>query len=80
MLSLHANWHSYEGPNLNSNRKPFGYRVLGLPPGQEADIVNIHHRWQILRTIDGIAGHWTGQFTSAEGALAGLTEALGKPA
>jgi hypothetical protein len=76
LLSLHAKWHSFDGPNLNINRKVFGYRVLGLPSGQEADIVNIKYRWQILRTVDSVQSDWAGQYRNADEALAALDKQM----
>jgi hypothetical protein len=33
-------------------------------------------RWQILRTHDGIQGHWTGEYNTAEEALEAVQNSL----
>jgi hypothetical protein len=56
-----------QGPRLGPT--PYQYEVLGLDDGQWAWIVNIDHRWRILRTTDGKQGEWSGEFATADAAL-----------
>jgi hypothetical protein len=61
------------GPNLLTDQdRVFKYEVVGLPPGQSAAIAEMDHRWQILRTKDGVQGTSTGRYHTAEEALAEL--------
>ncbi len=72
MLTMHVLAHSFDGPNINNNRKSFFFEVDGLPEGQQAQILERYHRWQTRRAIDGVWGEWSGQYGSAEEALASL--------
>lgn len=48
------------------------YTVHELPPGDRIVISEMEHRWQILRTQGGHQGDWTGDYKSAEDALAAI--------
>ena len=50
------------------------YQVDGLPRGERALVGERagSHRWEILRNKDGEKGDWTGDYNSAEDALAAL--------
>jgi hypothetical protein len=53
--------------------KPIRYRVTGMPVGEEGTISQPpHSQWQFRRTKDGVVGEWTGDFDTAEEALAAL--------
>jgi hypothetical protein len=47
--------------------EPVCYTVAGLPPGEEAKIVQIDYKWQIVRD-----GEWSGHYASAQEALNAL--------
>ncbi len=72
MLTLHEYIWSGEGPCLAEHRKPIGFEVLGLPESQRAWLATDSHRWQVLQATKGVMGEWSGQFKSAEEALASL--------
>ena len=74
-LTMHADAWISDGPVYRSG-PAFGYRVMGLPPGEEARISNFggpnHANWRFLRTSNGKSGEWTGNYESAKDALAAL--------
>jgi hypothetical protein len=70
MLTLHAYMHSYDGPNLNTNRKATAFEVQGLPAPEQALVAEFNHRWKVLRITDGIYGDWSGRYGSVDEALA----------
>ncbi len=72
MLTKREYLFSGEGPTLGANGRTIGYEVLGLPLGEQAWIAEIHRSWQVLRATDGVQGHWTGQYRSADEAMAEL--------
>ena len=73
-LILYEDEHVYDGPVM-ANGTIRSYRV-GMPPGEEAKIVNYgapnRNNWQILRIKGTNKGKWTGHYESAEAALAVL--------
>jgi hypothetical protein len=56
------------------------YRVTGLASDQQAWIgLSANHRWAYLRERSGIqAGVWHGDYKTAEDALSGLAEEIGR--
>jgi hypothetical protein len=72
MLTLHASMYSFDGPDLNHDRKAFAFRVVGMPDREEAIIAEMNYRWKILRIRDGVSDGWSGRFGSAEEALASI--------
>lgn len=54
----------------------FGYDVGGLPPGEHAKIAFVNYAWRILRWNDEWHGNWTGNYPTAEVALAALRQEL----
>ena len=52
----------------------YRYVVQGLPEGEEADIALFGRRWTILKTTNGVQGRWTGDYETADDALAALQE------
>jgi len=60
----------YRGPGGGD---VFQYEVIGLPPGHQAWIAKMNHRWQVLRSSNGVQGHWTGDYGTAQEALRDLT-------
>jgi len=69
-LTLRPTGRIGSGPTLLTDQdRVFKYEVVGLPPGQSAAIAEMDHRWQILRTKDGVQGTWTGEYSTAEQAL-----------
>jgi hypothetical protein len=56
------------------------YEVDGLPVGERALVGEraSSHRWEILRNKDGAKGEWTGDYKSAEDALAALQKEFEK--
>ena len=71
-LTLRAVMGYGEGLDLRDWKKIIKYEVCGLPPGEEAWIADMDHRWQILRAKNGVSGEWAGDYKSAEDALAVL--------
>src|SRR3989304_4918262 len=60
------------GPVYGTGRA-FKYKVGGMPPGEEATITESPNQgWRILRTKNGVQGDWTGEYESADEALAAL--------
>jgi hypothetical protein len=57
------------GPALSGLDRVVNYEVVGLPPGQFAEIAEIDQRWQIWRTKEGVRGRWAGDYSTAEAAL-----------
>jgi hypothetical protein len=62
--------------NFQHGDHTYQYEVDGLPLGERASIAEdgVSHRWQILRTKDGVQGNWTGDYETAVDALAALQE------
>jgi hypothetical protein len=60
--------------NFKQGDHEFLYDVCGLPNGDRASIAeNVKsRRWQIFRTKDDATGDWTGDYETAEHALAVL--------
>jgi len=50
----------------------YRYEVQGLPDGEEADIAEFDKRWKILKVQNGVQGKWTGDYSTADEALAAL--------
>lgn len=63
-----------EGLALSKLDEVFQYEVRGLPPGEQAWISNFggpyDQEWKILRAKGGVQSDWTGEYESAEAALA----------
>ena len=57
------------GPELSDRDRVINYEVVGLPPGESAEIAEIDQHWQIWRTKDGVRGQWTGDYSTAQAAL-----------
>lgn len=74
-LSLHAEAWVSNGPEYASG-PVIGYRVGGLPAGEEAKTQNLGvpetPAWRVLRILNGKSSELEGSFESAEGALAAL--------
>ena len=66
---------SHEGSGLGTG-PVIQYGIHGLPPGDEALVANFGTRgrddWRILRVKNGVQGHWTGNYASADQALSAL--------
>jgi hypothetical protein len=74
MLELHPKSFLRDGQTYGMNRRAYMYDVLGLPEGQKIEIGENRRKWQIRRaTNGGLYGEWSGQFGSAEEALASLS-------
>ena len=58
------------GPGISGNAAQ--YSVAGLPPGENAQIALLDGYWRILRWNDEWHGNWSGEYPSAEAALAEL--------
>jgi len=72
-LTLHPVGWLGNGLDMRNWTDAFEYSVEGLPLGEQAWIARIRARcWQILRLINGVQGHWTGEYASAEEALNAL--------
>jgi hypothetical protein len=74
-MTLHEDAWISDGPVYRSG-PAIGYRVNGLPTGDEARISNFggpgHADWRLLRISDGQSGGWAGHYDSAKTALAAL--------
>lgn len=75
VLTLRATRHIWKGADMRSGR-PYRFEVLGLPPGQHADIAHYNGGWRILHLVGDESRGWTEPFVSPEEALANLAEAL----
>lgn len=79
-LTLRPENRAGDGPDMRNWNDVYQYSVGGLPAGQEALIARMRpHCWQILRLRNGVQGHWTGEYASAEEALSALEKELGRP-
>ncbi len=74
MLTMHVLAHSFDGPNIYNNREAFFLAVDGLPEGQEVQIRKSYHRWQTRCATNSVWSDWSGEFASAEEALASLAQ------
>jgi len=54
---------------VETERAPWQYEVLGLPPNQQAVIASYDGGWRIQRAIHGRPEEWTGQHKTPEDAL-----------
>ena len=73
-LTLQANGHitsSTVGGQVE--REVYDYRVLGLPPHQEARITNWDGGWRILYLAPGVKEEWNGPHDTPQEALDTLT-------
>ena len=76
-LSLVAIQHEVEnGPTVTISRRPVRFRVLGLAPPDEAEIVEINGRWQILRASGEETVRSETLYPTAEAALVTLQNAV----
>ncbi|HEY4087956.1 MAG TPA: hypothetical protein VGM43_18575 [Bryobacteraceae bacterium] len=79
-LTMHADAWISDGPIYRSG-PAFGYRVTGLPPGEEAKIQNLGGpetpSWRVLRILNGKSSELEGRFESAQDALVILEEEAG---
>lgn len=74
MMKLTTRLRLSHGTAPGQGQEPLEYDVLGLPFGQEAQIYNFigERNWRVLRTVNGIMGHWEGHYETANEALAAL--------
>jgi hypothetical protein len=74
-LTMHAEAWVSDGP-VYASGPVIGYRVGGLPAGEEAKIQNLGGpetpAWRVLRILNGKSSEVDGSFESAEDALAAL--------
>jgi hypothetical protein len=79
-LTLRPTGHVHRGPRISPTDPAFMYSVQAMPRGQEADIANFggsnQAQWRILRRKYGVLGEWTGDYRTAEEALAALQKEL----
>jgi hypothetical protein len=59
-----------------SDRRVYDYRVLGLPPHQEARITNWDGGWRILYLAPGVKEEWNGPHATPEEALDTLARTI----
>ena len=57
---------------IDAGGHAFQYSVSGLPPGENAQIALLDGCWRILRWNDEWHGNWSGEYPTAEAALAEL--------
>jgi hypothetical protein len=77
-LTLRPIGRSGEGSDSSEWTHIYQYEVLGLPMEQRATIAEMEGRkWKTLRTEDGVQGSWTGEYETAEDALAALQREIG---
>jgi hypothetical protein len=74
-LTLYADTWLRDGP-VYAGGIVTGYRVVGMPAGEEARIANYgapnRNDWRIMRISGDKQSGWTGNYESAEAALAVL--------
>jgi hypothetical protein len=76
-LTKHEIARSHDGP-VNGTKGPIiQYRVGGLPPEERAFIANFggfpcEDSWRVFHTKKGIDAHWSGDYKTADDALAAL--------
>ena len=76
-LTLQANGHvSSITAGGESERRVYDYRVLGLPPYQEARITNWDGGWRILYLAPGVTEKWNGPHDTPEEALDTLARTI----
>ena len=76
--------HDAKGENVGtatlSSMKGGGVKIKldlkNLPPGEHAKIAFVNYAWRILRWNDEWHGNWTGNYPTAEVALAALRQEL----
>jgi hypothetical protein len=75
VLTLRPMTYFGKGPNLQRDHAT-QYEVQGLPPGERAWIANFgapnRQNWRVLRATEQVQSDWTGDYRSAEEALASL--------
>lgn len=75
-LSLRATGHAGEGSDMRNWIDVFQYEVENLPSGERAWVANFggphQANWRILRAENGVQSDWTGDYESAEAALAAI--------
>jgi hypothetical protein len=64
--------HSGTGAELTQWNQVINYAVEPAPLGERISIAKTGNSWKILRTKDGVQGNWTGDFKTAEEALASV--------
>jgi hypothetical protein len=77
-LKLHPMARSGSGADMREWKHIFQYEVKGLPEGEEAWIAEFNHRWRILRRTNELQEGWTGDYKSADDALAALKDQHGR--
>lgn len=79
-LTLRPIAHAGEGPDLRNWDQIVQYEVQQLPPGERAWIANFGGRyresWRILRAKGEFQSDWSGDYATAEAALAALQREL----
>ena len=64
-----------DGPVYKSGAA-IGYRITGMPEGEEARIANFagpdQPDWRLLRTSGGKSGDWSGHYETVQDALVAL--------
>jgi hypothetical protein len=79
------NFLAHESQSKPQNRVITGYRVVGMPPKQEAFINNVgshledgfhEAQWMIRRVVNGVSSEWQGDFKTAEEARFALETEL----
>jgi len=76
-LTLQAIGHISSLTAGGSERSVYDYRVLGLPPYQEARITNWDGGWRILYLAPGVKEEWNGPHDTPEEALDTLARTIG---
>jgi len=66
---------SHTGPVIGTG-PVIRYAVNGMPEGETADLADFGGRWRILRTQNGFQGEWTGDYGTADDALAALQKRM----
>lgn len=75
-LTLRAIAHIGSGPNLEHGRRAIQYRVLGLPPGQDALIADYDGGWRVLYIAPNVKEGWSGPHATKEDALETVAQML----
>lgn len=67
-LTMHEDMTFRKGQTIGQNSRAIGYKVHGLPPGEEALIRDYgpesRPQWRLLRTTNGVPSGPTGEYAT----------------
>ena len=68
-----------DGADWDTPSDPIQYSVVGMPPGEVAEIAKLKPKtgkWAISRRTEGTRSEWKGAYNTAKEALAALEHAV----